>query len=307
MDLKGIRAELIELRNYIIKVEEQQMRRLERVHPDHRGAAQNLIHYLALRAIDHQLLQEHLTSIGLSSLRNSEARVLDNLNLVLHWLSEDQCNDIPVPVQKVHPARCMKERADALFGHRDTWSPHIMVTLSSQMNNTSSEFADLLLSGMSAVRINCGHDSELEWTEMLESLRLASEETGESCSVYFDLSGPKIRIKELFDKQRSSVKALAVKPGDRLFISKYPYEKGHYVKGYMTVRPKKVFVGLEVGKRILFDDGVVHGEVISVSDEGVEIEITYTDKPSRKLKPEKGVNFPGMGIEIKGGHRQGHQ
>lgn len=52
-------------------------------HPDHRGSAKNLLHYLALRRHDIRHLQSELAALGLSSLGRTEPHVMSALKAVL--------------------------------------------------------------------------------------------------------------------------------------------------------------------------------------------------------------------------------
>ena len=52
---------------------------INRVAPDRRASAKNLVHYVALRQQDLRELQTQLAQIGLSSLGRSESCVLESL------------------------------------------------------------------------------------------------------------------------------------------------------------------------------------------------------------------------------------
>jgi pyruvate kinase len=43
------------------------------------------------------------------------------------------------------------------------------------------------------MRVNCAHDTELEWDSMIRHVKRANEETGKRCRVLMDLAGPKLR------------------------------------------------------------------------------------------------------------------
>src|SRR5262245_33960737 len=60
--------------------------RAERLHPDRRRSAANLLHYLALRRRELRPLQERLAALGLSSLGRSEPHALANVDAVLRAL-----------------------------------------------------------------------------------------------------------------------------------------------------------------------------------------------------------------------------
>jgi hypothetical protein len=51
----------------------------------------------------------------------------------------------------------------------------------------------MLHAGMNVLRVNCAHEGEREWGQMLLALAEARRETGKECRVLMDLAGPKIR------------------------------------------------------------------------------------------------------------------
>lgn len=68
-----------------------------------------------------------------------------------------------------------------------------MVTLPGERANDLAFMKDLLTSGMDIARINCAHDSPVEWAAMTQILRQARQETERPCKILADLSGHKIR------------------------------------------------------------------------------------------------------------------
>jgi len=68
-----------------------------------------------------------------------------------------------------------------------------MVTLPTEAASDYRLVRDLVAAGMDAVRINCAHDSEVEWARMITHVRRAERELGRPCRVDMDLAGPKLR------------------------------------------------------------------------------------------------------------------
>lgn len=60
----------------------------------------------------------------------------------------------------------------------------------------------LLQAGMDAVRINCAHDSEEVWEQMIRNVRSAARALGKQCLVLMDLPGPKLRTGNLLPGPR---------------------------------------------------------------------------------------------------------
>jgi pyruvate kinase len=73
----------------------------------------------------------------------------------------------------------------------------IMVTLPREAGSNYSLVADMLAAGMSVARINCAHDDEAVWADMIRNVRAARNDAGTSCRIVMDLAGPKIRTGDL--------------------------------------------------------------------------------------------------------------
>jgi pyruvate kinase len=71
---------------------------------------------------------------------------------------------------------------------------HIIVTMSAEAADDYLMVHQLLKSGMNCMRINCAKDDPSVWSRMIEHLHHAEQATGQSCRVYLDLSGPKLRL-----------------------------------------------------------------------------------------------------------------
>ncbi|MFD3003781.1 pyruvate kinase [Pontibacter toksunensis] len=170
---------------------------VEKVHPNFRKSAQNLLHYLSLRKHDMRNLQENLSQLGLSSLGRAEGHVLASLQAVRNQL----CHLTACTPTEKHLAVSFHENGvlldantEALLGpHPEKRSTRIMVTLPSEAAEDYDLLLRLLKAGMNCARINCAHDNEKVWLQMVQLIHKASEETGIECKVLMDLMGPKLR------------------------------------------------------------------------------------------------------------------
>lgn len=61
-----------------------------------------------------------------------------------------------------------------------------------------------------------------------------------------------------------------------------------------------IFEQVEVGEKILFDDGKIEGKINEITDEHLFIEITFTAGASAKLRADKGINLPDSKLTISG-------
>jgi pyruvate kinase len=173
---------------------------LEKVKPEFRASARNLIHYLALRRHDIRELQADLRMLGLSSLGGIEAHVMASLNAVLMALYH--LTDKPVtpqdlayqPIDHFVGNNLLEEHTVTVLGPQPrNRAVRVMVTMPSEAADDPALIRDLLANGMDLMRINCAHDGPEIWSRMLQNLRRAEKELGKRCRVSFDLAGPKLR------------------------------------------------------------------------------------------------------------------
>ena len=191
-DLGGIRQELIE-------TEAKAGPLLRSVYPTQLKSARNMVHYLALRRTDLRPLQTRLTALGLSSLGRSEAHVMATLDAVLRILHELARKPWPTswkagPVGFDQGRAALKTRTLELLGPKPSgrWV-RIMATMPSEAADKPELVRQLLEAGMNCMRVNCAHDCPAAWQRMVRHLRTAGQQTGTTCCVLFDLSGPKLR------------------------------------------------------------------------------------------------------------------
>lgn len=173
---------------------------LDKVHPNYRDSAQNLLHYLALRRRDLRPLQMRLAKLGLSSLGRAESHVLatvDSVLEVLHHLmacAEQPSSQEAAVVDYAKGEKLLAEHTERLLGPapKDR-GVRIMVTMPSEAAEDFELVCDLLRQGMDCMRINCAHDDAVGWLRTIEHLKRAEQLLGKSCRVVMDLAGPKLR------------------------------------------------------------------------------------------------------------------
>jgi pyruvate kinase len=161
----------------------------------------NLLSYLVLRNHDLQEIQFELATLGLSSLGRLEGSVLASLQNVMGHVQavpSETCLSVP-DFKKANSL--LAQRSRALLGRpRVGRRTRIMVTLDATIIHQSNLLEQLLLEGMDMARINCAHDSALEWEQIIKSIRdaegrltRAGKSVGRRCRILMDLSGPKVR------------------------------------------------------------------------------------------------------------------
>lgn len=192
--------QLLEVRKTMLQAETRFQSEISLITTQNQASAKNLLHYVALRRHDIRPLQEQLVAYGLSSLGRCESHVLANIDAVLDiltTLSRRACNFEPMIDQTIDFAQgraCVERNTEALFGQKaQDRGAHIMVTMPSEASTDYELIRDLVVAGMTSMRINCAHDDERVWAGMIANVRKVEQEVGRSCQIIMDLAGPKIR------------------------------------------------------------------------------------------------------------------
>lgn len=186
---------------------------LQRIQPNARSSARNLLAYMALRRKDIRKLQHFLGSIGVSRLARAESHVLPSIHALLRILYalRDRKSLTLNSAEKVmgDGKSTIKSNADQLFGSiKKQRYVRIMVTIPAEAAEDESIIAGFLKAGMNVARINCAHDSPDMWTAMIEGIRRQSNLLQIPCKITMDLAGPKIRTGPLLP----APKVIKIKP-----------------------------------------------------------------------------------------------
>ncbi|MGD6815906.1 pyruvate kinase [Metabacillus sp. 84] len=172
------------------------------------------------------------------------------------------------------------KRAKALLQHD---GHAVMATMDKSMQE--SYIAKLLVSGMTAARINCGHDGVKEWKEIISRLKRAAEMTNiHTCKIYMDLSGPKIRIIGL----PNGLQQMKIHKGQTIRIA---LNQSHMADSFITNMPK-AFQNAKKGDRLLINDGTIQAAIIYIEKEMVIAELVKGHKESFSIKVNDGINLP---------------
>ena len=102
---------------------------------------------------------------------------------------------------------------------------------------------------------------------------------------------------------------ILLKVGDKLILSKDPApgepaqydEQGNLLKhAYVSCTLPEIFPDVKPGEPIFFDDGKIEGIIEEVTDEQLQIKITYAKDLGSKLKADKGINLPESNLTVSG-------
>lgn len=258
-------------------------------------SAVNLAHYLALRRADLNSLQPGLQALGLSTLGRCEPHVMASLDAVRATLGRITGKDeaeYPDPSAFASGPATLAARQSRIFG-ADPHGPstRIMVTLPSEAAFDGGLVASLIAEGADCVRINSAHDGERAWEAMIAHTRRAATEQGRDVRVVMDLPGPKIRICEVHAEPDSRLFE-----GDRFLIVSETSPKARLPQ--ITLSHPELMSHLAPGAVMWIDDGKLAAKTVSRDGGMITAEVTRARAKGQKLKPEKGINLPGVELEI---------
>ncbi|MGN6163924.1 MAG: pyruvate kinase [Flavisolibacter sp.] len=282
-----IKQELEQLDQLMLNAEEEHNDLLQKVHPSQYNSAVNLLHYLALRSTDIRNLQDALHEQGFSSLASSESHIRSQVLAVLNHFGH---SSQPPAVTYGNSKMLLQRRTNILFGTASF--PSIMVTLKTSHAHDYLAVKKLLKAGMNIARINCAHDDEETWSEMIKNVRQASQSTGIACKIYMDLAGPKIRTVIKGKKNR-----ILLEEEDKLYFTDSNNRKKNGVPVVSSNIPH-IATQLKEGEKVLFDDGLIEAKVDGVKKDGVTLEVTRVSSKKSYLKNEKGINFPDSQLSL---------
>ncbi len=216
--LVAVARELVALEKGLCELEKEMQPSIARVALDRRESARNLVHYVALRQHDLRDLQLQLSQRGLSSLGRSESCVLGSLLEVSQRAHESLAlrghrgamRELERLEKACSTAMSWEMAKYYLHQHtRDMLGPrpedrhiYIMVTAPTAREADRAWMVKMLRAGMNVLRINCAHEGEREWGQMVHALRDGCAETGKECRVLMDLAGPKIRTGRIAGARR---------------------------------------------------------------------------------------------------------
>jgi pyruvate kinase len=154
----------------------------------------------------------------------------------------------------------------------------VLVTLG-PASNSPEMIRKLVLAGADAFRINMSHGTHADKVPVVQAIRALEKELGRVSTILFDLQGPKLRVgrfakdKVMLETGQSFVLDTSPKLGDAARVQ-LPH--------------KEIFAALEVGARLLLDDGKLVLRVQSVAPDRVETVVEV----GGALSNAKGLNVP---------------
>jgi pyruvate kinase len=148
---------------------------------------------------------------------------------------------------------------------------------------------------MNCARINCAHDTILDWEAMIENVRRAEAETGYNCKVLMDLGGPKPRTGQVV----LPLPQARLYPGELLFLSRnIQLPPSPHYRFQAGCSLPEIFDRVQTGATVWIDDGKLKATVERILPKGLELRVTQTGPKGFQLKPDKGLNFPDTVLDL---------
>lgn len=151
------------------------------------------------------------------------------------------------------------------------------------------KLTQLIHSGMNVARLNFSHGNFEEHGERIKNIREAAKLTGKTVAILLDTKGPEIRTHNMQDG------SIELKAGDNVIVSMLEVEGS--VEKFSITYPGLID-DIHIGSKILLDDGLIGLEVTDINKAGREIHTKILN--SGTLKNKKGVNVPGVSVNLPG-------
>lgn len=144
--------------------------------------------------------------------------------------------------------------------------------------NTTEKVTELVEAGMNVCRLNFSHGTHEDHAKLIKTIREVAKQTGEPLCILQDLQGPKIRVGELPEEG-----VMLVEKNEITFTT----GKAD-VPTKLPVTYPKLHEDVEVGQRLLLDDGLLSVMVKKIDGKDVICEVVN----GGKLTSHKGLNLP---------------
>jgi pyruvate kinase len=152
----------------------------------------------------------------------------------------------------------------------------------------------LIEAGLDVARLNFSHGTHEDHAARIATLRSLSVELNKPISILQDLQGPKLRVGNL------PVEGIKLKVGEKILLASVEdassAQKPDSVLQFVPMDVPDLSGSLDVGNRILLDDGTLELEVTGLHTGAIEARVVL----GGVLFSHKGVNLPGSRIAVPG-------
>lgn len=280
----------------------------------YRLSAINLVRYITLRNLDLRIVHDHLSELGISSLRSCEGYVMQNVISALklvkllkgeHWKQKINVETIGYKASKKLLARNTKRLLNLKKNGRLT---KIIVTLPLEAAQKPDVIRDLLSSGMEIARIDIRIGDHKVWAQMITSIKSISKEMNKKCRIYMDIFGEQHRVGKFNIKsgKGKNKKSIKIKKGEHLIISNNTENSILNKRGAngtqittpkISIEPPRLMKEISIGDTVLFDDGRIKCRVLKKDATELEMIVTSDSSNGLKLREYCNIHLPDTNIE----------
>lgn len=156
-------------------------------------------------------------------------------------------------------------------------------------SESEEKLEKIILAGMNVARLNFSHGDHEEHLARIETIRKVAKRLDKTVGILLDTKGPEIRTHSMENGSVELVK------GEKIEVSMTEVLGN---KDRFSVSYEGLIDDVQAGDFILLDDGLVELEVDSLDKEaGI---ISTTIRNNGLLKNKKGVNVPGVSVNLPG-------
>ncbi|HEY5219749.1 MAG TPA: pyruvate kinase [Gemmatimonadaceae bacterium] len=146
---------------------------------------------------------------------------------------------------------------------------------------TSETLRGLVEAGMNVARINFSHGTHEQHTESIARVRAVADSMGRPIAILGDLQGPRIRIGDI-------PAPIHLADGSDVVLRPEDDARGTDI----PVTYKRLADDVQVGDRVLVDDGLIELLVLDIKGHRVSARVVH----GGELKSHKGMNLPGVQV-----------
>lgn len=147
----------------------------------------------------------------------------------------------------------------------------------------------LMEEGMNVARLNFSHGNYAEHLRRIQNIKEAAKITNTTVAILLDTKGPEIRTGSFVGGEAE------VKKDQTIFVSMKDIEG---TSERFSVTYERLIDDVEIGSKILLDDGLIELVVVNIDKENGEIKTKALN--SGVVKNKKGVNVPNVRVNLPG-------
>ena len=153
--------------------------------------------------------------------------------------------------------------------------------------DTYDKLLELVRAGVNIFRLNFSHGTHEDKERIIKLIREINDKEPYNIAILADLQGPKLRVGEIENG------SMLIEPGQILTFQSRQKVVGNKESIYVSY--PNLHEDVEVGNKILIDDGKLEVVVKEITKEGdIKVQVTY----GGILSPKKGVNLPDTNISL---------